>query len=197
MKTNERDKTLFSVDYDILLQIGLTINQYFFLWMIDNGDVSLYRLYLEQFPSPVNKLDLETLINKDLIDLKNKTREGILYTFENIKTTNHYKELFEKKINNAIEELQLTYPKKTPFKKRRLQSDPDKWRPKYLSIIKGKPELHQTILQCIQAESVHRKKTNSEEFWPLLTTYINNKRWEDYEDDIGEVREEVTKDYDI
>jgi len=191
MKTNEEDNTLFTVDYNIMLQLGIPINQYFFLWLIHSGDVSKYRLYLEQFPSPVNRRDLDELIQADLLDLKNKTRESnLLFTFENLKTTDHYSNIFDRSPNNAIEELKSTYPKKTPQKGRRLQSDQHKWEPKYLAIIKNKPKLHDTIIKSIKAETAHRKKTGSQEFWALLTTYINNRRWEDYEDEIGEFSEE-------
>lgn len=186
-KTNDEKNFTFIVDYNILLQVGVTINQYFFLQLSDTNNVDLYRFYLEQFPQPINKDDVITLIEKGLLVTKDGSNR---FTFENLRTTLLFRQLFEKKVPNAIEELENTYPKKTPLKKRRLQSDGDKWKPKYLAIVKGKPELHQKILTCIQAEAKHRKVTGSEEFWPLLTTYINNKRWEDYEDEIDGFSEE-------
>lgn len=182
MKKNEEDNFIFTVDFNLLLEAGLTINQYFFLQLKDKDDVNLYRFYLEQFPQPINKEDIVLLINKGLLVTKDKTNR---YTFENLKITKTFKDLFEKKVDNAIEELKDTYPKKTPLG-RRLHSDAEKWKPKYLSIIKGKPELHKTIIDCIKAEAIHRKKIGNQEFWPLLTTYINNKRWEDYEDEVVE-----------
>lgn len=194
MKKTNDDNFTFTVDYNILLQVGLTINQYFFLQLSNTQNVNLYRFYVEQFPQPVNKNDIIQLIEKGLLDTKDGSDR---FTFENLKVTAVFKQLFEKKIENAIEELQSTYPTKTPAKKRRLQSDPDKWKPKYLSIVRGKPELHNKILNCIKAELKHRRATGSEEFWPLLTTYINNRRWEDYMDETDVVMEEVSKDYDI
>lgn len=193
-KKNDENNFTFIVDYNILLQAGITINQYFFLQLSDSNSVDLYRYYVEQFPQPVNREDIVFLIEKGLLTTKDKTSR---FTFENLTTTALFRQLFIKKVESAIEELENTYPKKTPAKKRRLQSDGDKWKPKYLSIVKGKPELHNTILNCIKAEIKHRRATGSEEFWPLLTTYINNRRWEDYLDELDNQKEEVSKDYDI
>lgn len=185
-KTNEEYNLSFTIEFNHLLEAGLTINQYFFLQLSDQSAREAYRLYLEQFPQPITRLDIEYLIEKGLL----KTKEGSKYTFENLTTTKLYRDLFEKKVPDAIKELEETYPKKTPIKKRRLQSDGHKWKPKYLSIIKGKPELHEKILMCIKAEAAHRRKVGNEEFWPLLMTYINNQRWEDYEDEIDGFSEE-------
>lgn len=185
-KTNEEGNFSFTVDFDILLQTGLTINQYFFLQLSDKNNVDLYRFYIEQFPQPVNKADIIYLIEKGLLVTKDGSAR---FTFENLRTTLLYRDLFEKKVPNAIAELEEVYPKKTPSG-RRLHSDAAKWKPKYLSIVKGKPDLHEVIIKCIKAEAQHRKKNSNEEFWPLLTTYVNNRRWEDYEDEIEEFSEE-------
>lgn len=196
MKNKDKNNLIFTVDLDLLLQSGISINQYFFLKILDNQNVDLYRFYLEQFKSPITKEDLEYLIQKGVLITKDKTNR---FTFENLKVTNTFKDIFEEIKSDAIKELEEIYPKKTPFKKRRLQSDKGKWGPKYLSIIKGKPELHEKILNCIKAEEKHRKQTGSEEFWAMLTTYINNARWEDYMEDADPniVIEEISKDYDI
>ena len=185
-KNDEEKNLLFTVDFNILLQAGLTINQFFFLQLSDKNGVDLYRFYLEQFPQPISKADVIYLIEKGLLVTKDGSSR---YTFENLRTTKLFRDLFEKKVPNAIADLEETYPKKTPSG-RRLHSDGAKWKPKYLSIVKGKPELHENILKCIKAEAQHRKKNGNEEFWPLLTTYVNNRRLEDYEDEIEEFSEE-------
>lgn len=203
---SEENNLVFTVDFDKLLQTGIKIQHYLFLKLLDNKNkAKLFNYYSEQFGPLVRPFDVDYLFDKGLLDLlrrdKNEstsTNRFKNYGLSNMFTTKLFSDLFDKPIIvDAIEDLKNTYPTKTPAKKRRLQSDPDKWKPKYLSIIKGKPELHELIIKCIKAEAKHRRSTGSEEFWPLLTTYINNKRWEDYEDEAENIREEVSKDHDI
>lgn len=200
MTKTDEEGLIFTVNYDALLQTGVSVNQFLFLQLIHNQKSQrYYQFYLEQFPEGQN-IGVQYLIDKGLLELIDKSR-GSLYT--NFRTTKLFKNLFDKDVESAIEDLKETYPKQTPAKKRRLQSDQHKWGPKYQAMVKNKPELHQFILKCIKAEIKHRKSTNSEEFWPLLTTYINNKRWEDYAEEVlkmgdSEIAlEEVNKEYDI
>lgn len=206
MMISDENNLVFTVDFDKLLQTGIKIQHYLFLKLLDNKNkAKLFNYYSEQFEPLVRPNDVDYLFDKGLIDLlKRDKAESISknrfknYGLSNMYPTKLFYDLFEKPITvHAIEELKNTYPTKTPAKKRRLQSDPDKWKPKYLNIIKGKPELHELIIKCIKAEAKHRRSTGSEEFWPLLTTYINNKRWEDYEDEAENLREEISKDHDI
>lgn len=186
MNKNDNKNIIFEVNLNSLLEAGISINQFFFLQLSNNGDISMYKYYLEQFPQPINKADVETLIEKGLLYTKDGTDR---FTFENLTTTSLYKKLFSINNDNVIEELMEAYPKKTPLG-RRLQSDGPKWKPKYLSIVKSKPGLHEIILKCIAAEEQQRKKAGQLEFWPLMTTYVNNRRWEDFEDEIGDFSEE-------
>jgi len=184
-KTND-ENVIFEVNLNSLLEAGISINQYFFLQLSHIGKVANYRLYLEQFSQPINKEDIKYLIDKGLLITKDRTER---YTFENLEPTDLFKRLFDPDIPNAIEELMAVYPKKTPLG-RRLQSDGHKWKPAYLKIIKGRPVLHDLIIKCIKAEEAVRRKAGQLEYWPLMTTYINNKRWEDYEDEIDDFSEE-------
>lgn len=208
MMMKENDNLVFTVDYNKLLEAGIKIEHFLFLKILneDKDKSKLLSLYHEQFNTLVRPSDIDFLFDKGLLTLLKQDRDPsgknyfVGYTLNNMYTTKLYNDLFEKRISDkSIEELKDTYPTKTPAKKRRLQTDPVKWKSTYLKIIKGKPELHETIINCIKAEAKHRRATNSEEFWPMLTTYLNNRRWEDYEDEITEnfSDEEVSKDYDI
>lgn len=206
MTMNEENNLIFTTDFDKLIQTGIKIEHYLFLKILDHKDKGkILNYYNEQFGALIRPKDVDFLFDKGLIEiLKQDKPEGLSinyfknYSLSNMYLKPLYYDLFEKKISdNTIEELKNTYPKQTPAKKRRLQSDPDKWKSNYLKIIKGKPELHEIIIKCIKAEAKHRRATGSEEFWPLLTTYINNRRWEDYEDAIDDLKEDVSKDYDL
>lgn len=196
---DEEEKLIFTVDYDALLQTGVSINQFLFLQLIyNNKSQRYYEFYLEQFPEG-KTVGIQYLVDKGLLTTKDRTTN---FTYNNFKTTDLFKKLFYREVEDAVKELEETYPKVTPAKKRRLQSDKAKWSANYLKIVKSKPDLHRFILKCIEVEKKHRKSTNVEEFWPLLTTYVNNRRWEDYAEDalkMGDksVLQEVDKTYDI
>jgi len=84
---------------------------------------------------------------------------------------------------NYFAELLEAYPKKTP-NGRRLHGNKDNCKKKYNNLIKKNPELHPIILKCILAELEDRYIHNSTNYWKMLQTYINQKGWELYEDDI-------------
>ena len=207
MINDEENNLIFTTDFNKLIETGIRIEHYLFLQILDHKHkAKLLNFYNEQFNALIRPKDVDFLFDKGLLEiLKQDKNDNPLstnyfknYSLSNMFPTKLYYNLFEKKISDtAIEELKNTYPTKTPAKKRRLQTDPDKWKTTYLKIIKGKPELHETIIKCIQAEAKLRRSTGSEEFWPMLTTYLNNRRWEDFEDEIANMREEATKDYDL
>lgn len=189
------DNLIFSVNMDVLLRAGISVNQYFMLQLIKNKQAELFMEYRTQFANPVSKEDLQLLIKNGFLGMRDSSKK---FTFENLYVTDDFLNLSEIKVDDALAELREVYPKFTPEKKRRLQADSHKWGPKYLSIIKRDRSLHDKIIKCIKAELKHRKSTNSEEFWALLTTYVNNKRWEVYMDGLDELSlEEVTNNYDI
>lgn len=189
------DNLIFSVNMDVLMRAGISINQYFMLQLLKNKQADLYIEYRASFANPVNKDDMVSLIKKGYLATRGDPNK---FTFDNLYVTEAFLELGSIKIDDALEELKSVYPKVTPEKKRRLQSDSHKWGPKYLSIIKKDRVLHDKIIKCIKAETKHRNATNSTEFWPLLLTYVNNKRWEDYMDEIDKLTTvEVTNNYDI
>lgn len=82
-------------------------------------------------------------------------------------------------------ELLLIYPKITP-NGRRLQNNKDKVEKKYNSHLKNNLDLHKKILNCVKAEIKDRLSHNSENYWKMLSTYVNQKGWELYEADLEE-----------
>lgn len=183
------ENLIITVDVDLILKTGMSIQEFLFLQLIKSGKKELMREYHEQFGLILNKDSVDRLIRLGYLSMKSK--EG-KYVFDNFKVTGDFNNLTEIKVEDALKDLKNTYPKKTPSGSRHLQGDKEKWEPKYLSIIKKDRALHEKILKCIEAEKVHRKTNHNEEFWALMTTYINNKRWELFIDSIdNEVEENV------
>lgn len=56
----------------------------------------------------------------------------------------------------------------------------DATKKKYLSIIKGKPDLHNTIVKILKAEIDMRRRTNSLQFMNAIDAWINQRKWEYY-----------------
>ncbi len=181
------DNLIINVNIDLILKTGLSIQDYLFLQLIKSEKKELMREYHEQFGLILTKDAVDRLIKKGFLIMKNT--EG-KYVFDNFKVSNDFNNLTEVKVEDAIQDIKDTYPKKTPSGSRHLQGDSNKWGPKYLSIIKKDRILHEKILMCIEAEKVHRKANHNEEFWALLLTYVNNKRWELFMDEISTPKEE-------
>lgn len=176
------ENLIINVDLDLILKTGLSIQDFLFLQLIKSGKKELMNEYHSMFGMILNKEGVDRLIKKGFLIKKS---DNLGYVFANFQTTDDFNSFTTIKAEDAIEDIKNTYPKKTPSGNRvGLQSDSAKWGPKYLSIIKKDRALHQKILRCIEAEKQHRKKSNSEEYWALLLTYVNNKRWEVYIDDI-------------
>lgn len=79
-------------------------------------------------------------------------------------------------------DFQKAYPKKTP-NRRRLQTHLEYCQRKYKEIVNNDLEYHKNILKCINLELLERRDSGSLEFFPMMKTYINEKRWESYWDD--------------
>lgn len=180
------DNLIINVNIDLILKSGLSIQDYLFLQLVKSGKKELMQEYHSQFGMLLTKEEVNRLIDGGYLLMLNK--EG-KYVFDNFKVSDDFNKLTEIKVEDALQDIKDIYPKKTPSGARHLQGDINKWGPKYLSIIKKDRTLHEKILRCIEAEKVHRKKNNQEEFWALLLTYVNNKRWELYIDSIDSFEE--------
>ncbi len=138
-----------------------------FLWLVDGG-------YLE----PLKNRDV--ILIEDLI-LTDK------FSSEILKITNTRGITFDV----AFEQLRDYYPSKAGNSERRLQSGIDKCKVYYKNIIvkNGRldEELHSVILQCINYEIKIRTKARSLEYFKLLTTWLNQKEYEVYYDEVIEL----------
>jgi hypothetical protein len=182
------DNFILTINLDLILKAGLSFQDYLFLQLIKNGKKELMREYHSLFGMILDKKGVDRLINLGYLQI-NDSIKG--YVFSNFITTDEFNTLVEIKESEVIEDLKRVYPKKTPSGKRLgLQNDKEKWGPKYISIIKGDRAMHNKVLECIEREKEHRKLAGQEEFWPLLTTYINNQRWEAFIDSVEAKQED-------
>ncbi len=138
-----------------------------FLWLIDEG-------YLEEVKN-------RKLIEINDLILTNKFSSEILKIVETKNIT----------FDQAFEQLREHYPLKAGNSERRLQGNVDKCKAYYRNIIikNGKidEELHSVILQCINYEIKMKTKSRSLEYFKLLTSWLNQKEYELYYDDVIDI----------
>lgn len=186
-----------SVNLELLLSNKLKIEEYFVLFcLINHLDENLVS-YINQ-TGPLTTSIFQKLRDSGYIVLKNEDD----ITFETIVITSQTKSLFGN-IDNSEEfhilftELLSTYPnkvKRLTGGTRRLHNDLDRCKKVYKSTlmsIGGKLDvnLHKKILLCIKMYYQEHAKDNKLEFMQLLSTFLNQKTWEQYLADISNLTE--------
>lgn len=187
----DKKADIITLDLQKLIDVNLTIEQFVFITLIDEKKPAIYESYSKTFKNIISsREELNDLIERGLIVMEDPT----IYKFNNFKVTDLYHQLFSNNKALMIADIKATYPKQTPSGKRKgLQADSNKWIPKYLNIVKNNSELHSLILDCIRYEMQDRATNGQSEYIPLLTTYINNARWEVFMDDVIELRKKGKK----
>ncbi len=153
---------------------------------------------------------IETLIFQRLRDsgfIILKDESNIL--FNEIKVTDQAKNLFNVSDNKEFEilfkELLSTYPKsvkRITGGTRPLHNDLQRCKKLYKSTIVSiglvNKELHKKILLCVQKYHRDHLKDNKQEFMQLLATYLSQRTWEQYLDEVTnlEVLPKPNTDYD-
>jgi hypothetical protein len=125
--------------------------------------------YIEELTSLSSKSDNELL--HGLLSLLIELREYV--------PTENTSELWEEFIK--------IYPSKTP-NGRRLYTNLEKTAKKYESIVKNNRILHEKILILLNKDLKDRRSTNSLNYLPQISKYVNQKLWEAY--DVEDDREE-------
>jgi hypothetical protein len=125
--------------------------------------------YIEELTSLSSKSDNELL--HGLLSLLIELREYV--------PTENTSELWEEFIK--------IYPSKTP-NGRRLYTNLEKTAKKYESIVKNNRILHEKILILLNKDLEDRRSTNSLNYLPQISKYVNQKLWEAY--DVEDDREE-------
>lgn len=186
-----------SVDFELLLNNNLKIEEYFVLFcLINHLDEELVK-YINKTGVLTTNI-FQKLRDSGYIVLKNEND----ITFETIVITNQTKILFgsidnSKDFEKLFTELLSTYPnkvKRLTGGTRRLHNDLDRCRKTYKSTLMSiggqlNIKLHDKILLCAKMYYQEHYKDNKLEFMQLLSTFLNQKTWEQYLADISNLTE--------
>jgi hypothetical protein len=191
-----------SVDLNKLYANKLKLEDYFILFCLVNEEEELLVKYTTNCGG-IDTNSFQRLRNSGFIVLTNE----INITFSSIKITNQTKELFNVQDNTDFDtlfkELLSTYPnsvKRVTGGTRRLHNDLVRCKKLYkASLVSSKNiDLHKKILLCIQLYYREHLKDNKQEFMQLLATFLSQRTWEQYLNEVTkiEVLPKSNTDYD-
>lgn len=169
-----------------ILNSGLSIQAYFVLYCIAYDMQSLLEDYVEK-KGKIDKSDFKTLTDEGYLEIK-----GNDIVFKNLKITDKTKELFEisKVLDHKrfFQELKDVYPKRVKIGKRSrsLHQDMESCEKKYKQLIDSE-EFHKKILLCVKAYVKELEDSGRLEFMQMLPTWINQKNYQVYIDDIDSI----------
>lgn len=194
-----------SVDLNKLYTNKLKIEDYFVLFCLVYDNEEMLMKYITTC-GRIETVIFQRLRNSGFIILKDEL--NIL--FNEIKVTDQAKNLFNAQ-NNTVDfellfkELLSTYPKsvkRVTGGTRPLHNDLQRCRKLYKSTILSiglvNKELHQKILLCVQKYYRDHLKDNKQEFMQLLATFLSQRTWEQYLEDVSNIQQlpKETRNYD-
>jgi hypothetical protein len=193
-----------SVDLTKLYTNKLKIEDWFVLFCLVHNEEEMLMKYIST-TGRIETLIFQRLRDSGFIILKDES--NIL--FNEIKVTDQAKNLFNVSDNKEFEilfkELLSTYPKsvkRITGGTRPLHNDLQRCKKLYKSTIVSiglvNKELHKKILLCVQKYHRDHLKDNKQEFMQLLATYLSQRTWEQYLDEVTnlEVLPKPNTDYD-
>lgn len=195
-----------SVDLNKLYANKLKLEDYFILFCLSHKDEDLLTKYVNNCGG-IDTINFHRLRNSGFIILQDE----INITFDSIKITEQTKILFNMRDNTQFEvlfkELLSVYPKsvkRITGGTRPLHNDLARCRKLYKLTISDRvlfslnTTLHSKILLCVQKYYRDHLKDNKQEFMQLLATFLSQRTWEQYLDDINNLTElpKDTRNYD-
>lgn len=160
---------------DTLINSSLTLEEVFLCLCVYYRDVGSLKAYIANSPTTIDINTANRLVDKGYLI---KTRE--VPTFDDLYATELVNGLLNVATPEAMfDELLAIYPSKTP-NGRRLHGAKELNKVKYIKTIKKNLDLHKLILKAVEYELAERAANNSLDFLLMLSTYINQKRWEEY-----------------
>jgi hypothetical protein len=186
-----------SVDLNKLYTNKLKIEDYFILFCLVHNDEDMLMKYIDT-SGRIETNIFYRLRDSGFIILTDEN--NIL--FNEIKVTEKTKNLFNiqdnQKFEELFKELLVNYPKsvkRITGGTRPLHNDLSRCKKLYKLTILDRSigsvnvELHQKIQLCVQKYYRDHLKDNKQEFMQLLATFLSQKTWEQYLEDIGELKE--------
>lgn len=192
-----------SVDLNKLYANKIKLEDYFILYCLVNQEEELLVKYTTDCGG-INTSSFQRLRDSGFIVLTNE----INITLSTIKTTLEAKKLFNvvdnQQFDTLFKELLSTYPKsvkRITGGTRPLHNDLTRCKKLYkstlVSIGEINIELHRKILLCVQKYYRDHLKDNKQEFMQLLATFLSQKTWEQYMDDVTENKPIIQQSDDI
>lgn len=183
------------VKLDILLKNKLKLEEYFILFCLVNNDEEILEKYA-LLTKGIATNNFYNLRDSGFIILKDEVN----ITLSSIVVTKEGKNLFDTKDKDYFEvlfkELQSTYPKsvkRITGGNRPLHNDLARCRNLYkktiVSVSGYNIDLHKKILLCVQKYYRDHLKDNKQEFMQLLATFLSQRTWEQYLEDIQTLTE--------
>lgn len=190
------------INIEKLIKNKLSLEGYFILHCLYNEEDYILTNYVKNINKIPTKIFVD-LVNGGFLISKSLTE----FRIEDIEVTDKFRDEFllsdvssTLTFEQAFEQLREKYPSKVTEGKaiRRLHGDVLRCKRSYESIIcKHKvvnEQLHNTILQCIDYEINEKTKSRSLYYMQMLSTWLNQKSYEQYIDD---VKREIEKNGEI
>lgn len=187
------------INIDKLIKAKLPLEAYIILSCIYNEEQDkLYNYINNVSKTPLNTFEF-LIKEKYIISNGIKSVTNILIEIENCELTDKFPKEFlgitKSKgtliFDEAFQQLRDHFPIKAGCSERRLQGNIEKCKNLYRIIIvkngKLNDELHSVILQCINYEINLRTKARSLEYFKLMTTWLNQREWELYIDEVESI----------
>ena len=186
-----------SIDLNKLYANKLKIEDYFVLFCLVHNDEEMLMKYITA-AGRIETLIFQRLRNSGFIVLKSESE----ILFSDIEVTEQAKNLFKLPDNENFEvlfkELLSTYPKsvkRITGGTRPLHNDLQRCRKLYKITISDRVSfslnqtLHKKILLCVQQYYRDHLKDNKQEFMQLLATFLSQRTWEQYLDQVSNLEE--------
>jgi len=186
-----------SVDLNKLYTNRIKIEDYFVLFCLVHNDEEMLMKYITTC-GRIETVIFQRLRNSGFIVLKDE----INILFNEIEVTEQAKNLFNvsdnKEFETAFKELLSTYPKsvkRVTGGTRPLHNDLQRCKKLYKLTLVDRVSsslnktLHQKILLCVQKYYRDHLKDNKQEFMQLLATFLSQRTWEQYLEDVSNIQE--------
>ncbi len=186
-----------SVDLNKLYANKLKIEDYFVLFCLVHNDEEMLMNYITTC-GRIETIIFQRLRDSGFIIL----RDEINILFNEIEVTEQTKNLFNvsdnKEFETAFKELLSTYPKsvkRVTGGTRPLHNDLQRCKKLYKLTLVDRVSsslnktLHQKILLCVQKYYRDHLKDNKQEFMQLLATFLSQRTWEQYLEDVSNIQQ--------